>query len=78
MVWYFKWVYVKESIVIKKTGKVRVIIKEAETPVTQPPNETLDELLSNLEMFLTSEEKIKHQYCHIKTLKTKTLRNMNL
>lgn len=71
MVWYFKWVYVKESIVIKKTGKVRVIIKVAETPVTQPPNETLDELLSNLEMFLTHEEKIKHQYCHIKTLKQK-------
>lgn len=69
MVWYFKCVYVKESIVAKKTGKVRVIIKVAETPVTQPPNE----LLSNLELFLTHEERIKHQYCHIKTL-----RNMNL
>lgn len=80
MVWYFKWVYMKESIVIKKTGKVRVIIKVAETPLTQPPinPETLDELLSNLELFLTHEERIKHQYCHIKTLKRKTLRNMNL
>lgn len=75
MVWYFKWVYMKESIVIKKTGKVRVIIKVAETPLTQPPinPETLDELLSNLELFLTHEERIKHLYCHIKTL-----RNMNL
>lgn len=71
MVWYFKWVYVKESIVIKKTGKVRVIIKVAETPVTQPPNETLDELLSNLELFLTHDEApiLPHQNLKKKNLK---------
>lgn len=69
MIRYFKWVYLKEKITIQKTGKEKVITKVAKTPIVQTPNKALDEFLSSLEQFLMHQGRIKHQYCHIKSLK---------
>lgn len=67
MVRYFKWVYVKETIVIKKTVKEKVITKVAETPVTQPTN---NPWWVFVQPQTVSNERGKNQapICHIKSL----------